>query len=119
MEPGELKRRRKTKSLRLLDREIGTPHFTTTEALCMIDAGCGPVKFHRLLVARNQAVPVQGFDKGHHFLLPAGLGTETFSISHHSFQWTLKGVVFIASVLKEEGIDFQLPAKLIARADAK
>lgn len=119
MEPGELKRRRKAKALRLLGREPGTPHFTTTEALCMIDAGCGPVKFHRLLVARDQAIPVRGFDKGHHFSLPDGLGTGTFSISHHSFQWTPKGVMFIASVLKEEGIGFQIPTKLIARTDAK
>ncbi len=85
----------------------------------MIDAGCGPVKFHRLLVARDQAVPVQGFEKGYHFSLPDGLGTETFSINHHSFKWTPRGVMFIASVLKEEGIVFQLPAKLIAMTDTK
>lgn len=119
MEPGELKRRRKAKALRLLDRASGTPHFTTTEALCLIDAGCGPVKFHRLLVARNQAAPVQGFDKGHHFSLPSGLGTGTFSINHHSFQWTPKGVFFIASVLDAEGIDYRIPAKLTVRMSAK
>lgn len=119
MEPGELKRRRKAKAIRLLDQGSGTPHFTTTEALYMIDASCGTVKFHRLLVARDQAVPVGDFEKGHHFSLPDGLGTATFSIRHHSFQWTPKGVMFIASVLKEEGFDFQLPAKLIAKAETK
>lgn len=119
MESGELKRRCKAKTIRLLDRKSGTPHFTTTEALCMIDAGCGTEKFHKLLVARDQADPVRGFDKGHHFSLPDGLGTGTFSISHHSFQWTPKGAMFIASVLKEEDIDFQLPTMLITRTDAK
>jgi hypothetical protein len=113
MQPGELKRRRKAKALRSLDRE--RPHFTTTEALCLIDAECGPIRFHRLLARRGQATPRHGFDKGYDFALPSAYGGGTYSINHHSFQWTPEGVAFMATVLGHEGIGYRMSEKLAAR----
>lgn len=113
MGTGELKRRRKAKAQRSLDRE--RPYFTTTEALCLIDAECGPVKFHRLLVRRGQATPRRGFDKGYEFALPSEYGGGTYSLNHHSFHWTPQGVAFIAKVLGEESIGCVLPGRLAAK----
>ena len=117
MEPGELKRRRKAKALRLLDQESGTPHFTTTEALCLIDADCGPKKFHWLLESRGYTKPVEGLKGGYDFALPLAYGKGTLSINHRSFQWTPEGVAFVAAVLNEERIDFRLPPKLVSRVN--
>jgi len=116
---GELKRRRKAKALRLLNHGIANPRFTTAEALCLIDASCGSVKFHRILFSRGLATPVKGFEKGYHFSLPSTLGASTFSIKHFSFHWSPPGVVFIASLLGEEGIECKIPAKLAAWIDTK
>jgi len=117
METGELKRRRTAKAHRLLESE--KPYFTTTEALCLIDANCGPARFHRLLVRRGWATLVQGSARGYNFSLPAEYGGGAYSIDHHSFHWTPQGVRFIATILGEEGVDCRVPAKLSIKIDGE
>src|ERR1035437_3444958 len=116
MESGELKRRQRAKALKLLDYEKHgpgfKPRFTTTEALRLLDANCGAARFHRLLITRGVAKAKEDFDKGNDFSLPSEYGGGTFSIDHHSFHWTTKGVEYMASVLRDEGIAHSIPEKL-------
>ena len=114
MKPGEITRRRRAKAFRLL--KMDSPHFTTTEALCLLGAGCGAVKFHRILAKRGHAERLPRYEKGYRFTLPANYGGQTLSIKdHHSFQWTCEGVKFIASILKEERITHAIPSELLDR----
>ncbi|HEX2973116.1 MAG TPA: hypothetical protein VHP11_12340 [Tepidisphaeraceae bacterium] len=118
MKPGELKKRHRAKAIRLLDQDSFSPHFTTTEALCLIEAACGPARLHGLLANRGLAIPVESSEKGYDFALSSEFGTSTLSIGHHSFQWSLKGVAFIASILSEEGIEHEVPKRLLARLES-
>ncbi len=112
MEQGELKRRRRAKALKALSGIRSKPHLTTTESLCALDAGCGPVKFHRILYARGLATPIKGFDGGYDFHLPEEYGGGTYSIEHHSFQWSPAGIAYMARILNEEGISYTIPEEL-------
>ena len=113
MQPGELTRRRKRKAIARLSNTRVKLRVTTTESLAALSAGCGPVKFHKILLKRGHATAVEGFDKGYNFDLPSEYGCGSYSISHHSFAWTLEGVYFIAQILREEGIVFTIPSELI------
>lgn len=111
MEKGFLKARHKDKALKLLT--MNNPHFTTTQSLSLIDANCGPAKFHRILQRRKFATPTkEPWCKGYDFHLPSEYGSGTYSMNHYSFRWTIAGVKFIVEILKSERIAFDIPQEL-------
>lgn len=112
MEPGELKARRRRKALDQLRTRSFPPHLNTTDALWALDAGCGAVKFHRILQRRGLATPVEGVDGGYDFHLPSECGGGSYAIDHHSFQWSPAGLSRIADILREEGIAYTIPGEL-------
>lgn len=121
MEKGVLKNRRKAKALRLLRRGVGSPRFTTTEVLSLLDAECGAVSFHKILMKRGLAKPVtvHGRKAGYHFSLPSACGSGTLSIEHHSFRWTAAGAAYVARILTKEGIAHQVPSEIAVQGGAK
>lgn len=113
MKPGELTRRNRAKAIQLLAQLGEKVRFTTTQALCLIEAECGAVKLHRLLATRGLAARRKDLEGGYDFAAElAAYGESTFSIEHHSFQWSLRGLHFIAHILDEEGIAYKLPENL-------
>lgn len=112
MKPGELKARRRRKALERLRTSRIPPHIRTTDALWALDAGCGAVKFHRILQRRGLATPVDGFDGGYDFKLPNECGGGTSAIDHHSFQWSPAGIAYMVDILREEGIAYTIPDEL-------
>ena len=113
MEPGKLKAIHTRKALEKLKSKSSIPHLTTTQALCAVKAGCGPVKFHRILESRDYAVKVDEYKKsGYEFSLPEEYGSPTYTINSYSFQWSPKGIIFISKILAEEKITFEIPEEL-------
>ena len=112
MRPGELKARRRRRALEQLRTRSIPPHLRTTDALWALDAGCGAIKFHRILQRRGLATPVRGFDGGYEFYLPSECGGGTFAVDHHSFQWSPVGLSYMANILREEGIAYSIPDEL-------
>ncbi len=112
MKPGELKARRRKNALEKLRTSSVSPHLNTTDALWALDAGCGAVKFHRILQRRGLASPIEGFDGGYDFHLPAECGGGSLSLDHHSFQWSPQGLSYIAEILDDEGIAYSIPEEL-------
>lgn len=118
MEQGKLNRRRRRKATERLNSRGTAPRLTTTESLSALNADCGSVKFHRILASRGLATPVEGFDGGYQFDLPSEYGGATYSIEHHSFQWTPAGINFICIILAEEGIAYEAPEELLKWCEA-
>jgi hypothetical protein len=112
MRHGELKARRRRKALDQLRTSSFPPHLNTTDALWALDAGCGPVKFHRILQRRGLATPAEGFVGGYEFHLPSECGGGTYAIHHRSFQWSPIGLSHIAGILRDEGIGYTIPDEL-------
>jgi hypothetical protein len=111
---GFLKERLRNKALKSLTRD--NPHFTTTQALWLINAKCGAAKFHKILQRRNLATPVEPWDKGYKFNLPPEYGSGTCSIKDHcSFAWSIAGVKFMSEILASERIVFEMPKELIEK----
>lgn len=114
LKKGLLKERLKNKALKLL--AMDNPHFTTTQALLLINAKCGPAKFHKILQSLNYATPVTSWCKGYDFNLPKEYGGGTCSIKEHSsFSWTIAGIKFMLKILQLKGIAFDIPQELIER----
>lgn len=115
MKKGLLKTRQKNKALKLLTTE--RPCFTTNQALRLIDANCGAVKFHQILEQRKLAPSTkEPWEKGYDFNLPLEYGHGTYGIKeHHSFRWTIAGIKFISEILSCEKIGFEIPQELIEK----
>lgn len=114
MKPGKLKEIHTRRAFQKLESKYTEPRLTTTQALCVLKAGCGPVKFHRILEKHGYATKINEYqNSGYEFSLPNEFGSPTYTIDNHSFQWKPMGIKFIAHILEEEGIAYEVPNELL------
>ncbi len=113
MQPGQASENRRQKALKELRAGYEFTTLNTQAALLVIEAGCGPEKFHKLLAHRGWATPLPA-RQGYSFAIPKGFGSATPSINDRRVvHWTRTGIVHgIAEVLRANGIHFRIPPEL-------